>query len=125
MVKVPVFAAIALATLGLATNVAFSYNDATNDTVRISGSRAHFSREFCGMTDEQVHAYEAGLKRVYPDATSFAWHWGQGWRDEEHEYVQYRAFQLRDPVEFAKHKQADCARVERAMKIIISQKRKQ
>ncbi|MFM0736025.1 hypothetical protein PQQ51_02110 [Paraburkholderia xenovorans] len=103
------FAALIL-TLAVACP-ALGDEDSDNANAEAAGQRAHFVREFCGQTADDVAQYKEQLRGVLTQASQFDLRWQAGWRRGDNDAIQMRSLRLSSPEDFKVRVKNNCSRI--------------
>jgi len=90
---------------------AFADEDTENANAEAAGQRAHFVREFCGQTADDVARYKEQLRAVLTQASQFDLRWQTGWRRGDNDAIQMRSLRLNSPEDFKVRVKANCSRI--------------
>ncbi|WP_120295004.1 hypothetical protein [Paraburkholderia sp. BL23I1N1] len=90
---------------------ALASEDSANARAEAAGQRAHFVREFCGESAQDVEQYKEKLRTIFAEASQFDSRWQAGWRRGDSDAIQMRSLQLNSPPEFAARVKSNCERI--------------
>jgi hypothetical protein len=85
--------------------------DSENASAEAAGQRAHFAREFCGESAQDVAQYKQKLRNVLTEASQFDARWQAGWRRGDRDAIQMRSLRLSSPADFATRVKGNCERI--------------